>query len=192
MTKTISRREAGALTLLTALTGGAAVAQPYSAQRYPAQPHAGMNHGAMALTAGDQRYVMDFMRIGGVGLRSSQLARSRSGSPLVRAFAEMEYREQVGLSTVLGDISGMRSPPPPTPRFAAAEAALARARGPEFDRLFGLGQIEAHEVALRIQDDYLRGGRNQHLRHVATLARGQILDHLTLLRDGPRLLGARL
>lgn len=190
MTKTISRREAGALALLTTLTGGAAIAQP---RPYPAQSHAGMNHGAMnhgamALTAGDQRYVADFMRIGGVGLRSSQLARSRSGSPLVRAFAEMEFREQTGLSQVLGDISGMRGPPPPDARFAAAEAQLQRARGSEFDVLFGRGQIEAHEVALRIQEDYLRGGRNQHLRHVATLARGQILDHLTLLREGPRLM----
>jgi putative membrane protein len=184
MIKTISRREAGALALLTAFTGGAAAAQP--------RPMPGMNHGAMghgmALTTGDQRYVMDFMRIGGVGLRSSQMARTRSGNPLVRAFAEMEYREQVGLSSVLGDISGMRSPPPPDARFAAAEAALQRAQGPQFDALFGRGQIEAHEVALRIQEDYLRGGRNQHLRHVATLARGQILDHLTLLREGPRLM----
>lgn len=184
MTKTLSRREAGAMALLTALVGGTAAAQP----RGPMSPGMGMG---MAMTAGDQRYVTDFLRVGGVGLRSSQLARSRAASPLVRTFAEMEYREQVGLSQVLGEISGLRTPPPPDARMAAMEAQLARASGPAFDRLFTLGQIEAHQQALRIQEDYLRGGRNMHLRHVATLSRGQILDHLTILREGPRMHGMR-
>ena len=186
MTKTLSRREAGAMAVLTAFAGTAAAAQP----RGPMGP--GMSHTMMGITAGDQRYVMDTLRVGGVALRASQLARTRSASPLVRAFAEMELREQTGLSQVLGEVSGMRGPPPPDPRFAAAEAQLQRARGQQFDVLFGRGQIEAHEVALRVQEDYLRGGRNMHLRHIATLARGQILDHLTLLRDGPRLLNMRM
>jgi predicted outer membrane protein len=186
MTKTLSRREAGAMGMLAALLGGSAAAQPRMSP--PMDPH---RHGAMALTAGDQRYVMDTLRVGGVALRGSQLARSRSASPLVRAFAEMEAREQTGLSQVLGEISGMMGPPPPDPRMAAMEAQLARTSGPAFDRLYGVGQIEGHQQLLRIQEDYLRGGRNAHLRHVATLSRGQILDHLTLLREGPRLLGIR-
>lgn len=184
MTKILSRREAGALAVATALAGGTAAAQPRGSFG-PRPPY-----GTPALTAGDQRYVADTLRVGGVALRSSQLARSRGRSPLVRAFAEMEVREQIGLSQVLGEISGLQGPPPPDPRMAAVEAQLARAGGPAFDRLYGLSQIEGHQQLLRIQEDYLRGGRNPHLRHVATLSRGQILDHLTLLRDGPRLLGA--
>ena len=172
------------MAVLTAFAGGTAVAQP---RMSGPRPH-GM-HGASALTAGDQRYVMDTLRVGGVALRGSQLARSRGASPLVRAFAEMEAREQTGIAQVLSEISGVMGPPPPDGRMAAMEAQLARASGPAFDRLYGLGQIEGHQQLLRIQDDYLRGGRNPHLRHVATLSRGQILDHLTLLREGPRLLG---
>ncbi|MBW3616721.1 MAG: DUF4142 domain-containing protein [Proteobacteria bacterium] len=185
MTKSLSRREAGAMAVLTAFAGTAAVAQP----RGPIGP--GISHSTMGITVGDQRYVMDTLRVGGVALRASQLARSRAASPLVRAFAEMELREQTGLSQVLGEISGVRAPPPPDPRNAALEAQLARVNGPAFDRLYGIGQIEGHQQMLRIQEDYLRGGRNMHLRHIATLSRSQILDHLTLLRDGPRLLGIR-
>ena len=193
MNQTMSRRQAGAATLLAALGAGTVVQAQGMNPPMGRGMGQGMGHDMGAMTAGDQRYVMDFMRIGGVGLRTSALARQRSGSPLVRAFAEMEFREQTGLSQVLGEVSGMRGPPPPPDaRFAAAEAALQRARGQQFDVLFGQGQIEAHQVALRIQEDYLRGGRNMHLRHIATLARGQILDHLTLLRDGPRLMGARM
>lgn len=195
MTRSLSRREAGALTLVTALTGGAAAAQTgYAQPGYGQSPYAPparrRDREMMALNAGDQRYVTDTMRVGGVALRGSRLAQSRSGSPLVRAFAEMEVREQTGIAQVLGEISGMQGPPPPPDaRMAAMEAQLARDRGSAFDSLYGQGQIEGHQQLLRIQEDYLRGGRNTHLRHVATLARGQILDHLTLLRDGPRLLG---
>lgn len=180
MTKSLSRREAGALALVTAFTGTAASAQSH----YPRPAgHAPMGHG-MALTRGDQRYVADTMMAGSAALRTSQLALSRAGSPAVREFAQFEVREQTGISQVLMEISGMRSPPPPDPRMAAMAAELARSRGPMFDRLYVQGQIEGHQRLLRIQEDYLRGGRNAHLRHVATLSRGQILDHLTLLRSG--------
>jgi predicted outer membrane protein len=181
MTKAISRREAGALAFVAAMTGGAAAAQP---MRRPYPP----GHGMAGLTQGDQRYAMDTLRVGGVALRSSQLARSRARMPLLRAFAEMEVREQTGISQIIGEVSGMRAPPPPDPRMAAMEAELMRA-GLGFDELYRRSQIEGHEQLLRIQEDYLRGGRNPHIRHIAMLSRGQILDHLTILREGPRMHG---
>jgi putative membrane protein len=179
MTKMMSRRQAGALALFGAVAGGGAA---------QAQMRAPMAHGA-ALTAGDLRYVADTMRVGGVALRSSQLARGRAAAPTVREFAEMEAREQTTIAQILAEVSGMRGPPPPDPRMAALEAELARARGPIFDRLYVQGQIEGHSQLLRIQEDYIRGGRNPHARHIAMLSRGQILDHLTLLRSGLLLRG---
>lgn len=184
MTQTLTRRHAGLAALLTAFGGTAAAAQPHGYA--PMSPGMGAD---MALTRGDQRYVSDTMMAGSAALQTSQLARIRAASPMARQFAEFEVREQTGIAQVLGEISGMRSPPPPDPRMAAMAAQLERARGPVFDRLYVQGQIEGHNQLLRIQEDYLRGGRNIHLRHVATLARGQILDHLTLLRSGLMLRG---
>ena len=174
MTKTLSRREAGAFALIAGLTGGAGAAQ--------AQTPRGLGGGMAPLTRGDQRYVTDTMRAGSAALRTSQLALRQASMPMVRQFAEFEVREQTGISQVLLDIAGPLAPPPPDPRMAAMEAQLTRLRGPAFDRLYVQGQIEGHSVLLRIQEDYLRGGRNLHIRHIATLARGQILDHLTVLR----------
>jgi len=174
MTKSISRREAGALALLTALVGGTA-----SAHEEVRRP--GPHHG-MGLTVGDQRYAMDTLSAGSAALLTSRMALSRAASQTVRQFAEFEVREQTGIAQILTEISGMRSPPPPDPRMAAMADQLRRTGGSVFDRLYVQGQIEGHTQLLRIQETYLRGGRNPHIRHIALLSRGQILDHLTVLR----------
>jgi predicted outer membrane protein len=179
MTKSMSRREAGALALVATLTGGAGAAQ---AQMAPGMGRGPMSHGMASLTRGDQRYVMDTMRAGSAALRTSQLALRQAAMPMVRQFAEFEVREQTGISQILMDMAGPMAPPPPDPRMAAMEAQLMRMRGPVFDRMYVQAQVEGHQMLLRIQEDYLRGGRNQHVRHIATLSRGQILDHLTVLR----------
>jgi putative membrane protein len=170
MTKTVSRREAGALALLTALaSAGAAQAQP-------------MGHAVGPLTRGDQRYALDTLRAGSAALRTSQLALRSAADPMVRQFAEMEAREQTTVAQIIRELSGAGAPPPPDPRMAAMEAQLMRLRGPAFDRMYVQGQIEGHTTLLRIQEDYIRGGRNRHMQHIAMLSRGQILDHLTVLR----------
>jgi putative membrane protein len=175
MTKLMSRRQAGVLTLLATATGAGGAAQAQAS-------YGGMRPGMGALTRGDQRYVMDTMRAGSAALRTSQLALRQAAMPMVRQFAEFEVREQTGISQVLMEIAGPMAPPPPDPRMATMEAQLMRLRGPVFDRMYVQGQIEGHTMLLRVQEDYLRGGRTPHLRHIATLARGQILDHLTVLR----------
>jgi putative membrane protein len=173
MTKSISRREAGALALLTAFIGGTASA--HEEVRRPGPHHAG-------LTVGDQRYAVDTLSAGSAALLTSRMALSRASLPMVRQFAEFEVREQTGVAQILTEISGMRSPPPPDPRMAAVAEQLRRTAGSVFDRLYVQGQIEGHTQLLRIQETYLRGGRNPHIRHIATLSRGQILDHLAVLR----------
>jgi hypothetical protein len=55
--------------------------------------------------------------------------------------------------------------------------------GGTFDREYFDAQTQGHERLLRIQDDYLRSGRNLDSINVAKLARGMIKEHLQLLAD---------
>jgi len=134
---------------------------------------------SMAMGADEQRHVMETALTGQVALRSSQLALQRTQNPGVRQFATFEVEEQTGVATVLQELSGM-APPPLDPARQAILAALEPIpAGPAFDRAYLQAQLTGHQELLEIQDDYLRVGRNPHNRHVALLARGRILEHIT-------------
>ena len=55
--------------------------------------------------------------------------------------------------------------------------------GADFSREFFLVQSEAHQQLLRIQEDYLKLGREPASINVAKLADGLIREHLQLLSD---------
>ena len=164
-----------------------AAASTAHAQRGPY----GMSAPAMAaMTMGqdEMRYAADTGMTGAVALQTSQIALRKASDPRVRSFAQSEVMEQETISRILmenAQLAGQpMAPPRPDPRMAGMITELDRARGgPMFDAMYVRGQIQGHEQLLRIQEDYLRGGRNVHVRHVAMQARGQIMDHLKILRD---------
>jgi putative membrane protein len=53
--------------------------------------------------------------------------------------------------------------------------------GPEFDKEYLQGQKEGHQELLKIQETYIRSGRQREAVNVSKLARGQIKEHLALL-----------
>jgi putative membrane protein len=55
--------------------------------------------------------------------------------------------------------------------------------GADFSREFFLVQSDAHQQLLRIQEDYLKLGREPASINVAKLADGLIREHLQLLSD---------
>jgi putative membrane protein len=55
--------------------------------------------------------------------------------------------------------------------------------GADFSREFFLVQSEAHQQLLRVQEDYLKLGREPASINVAKLADGLIREHLQLLSD---------
>ena len=151
---------------------------------------------AMVMGQDEVRYAADTAMTGAVAQQTSQIALRKASDPRVRSFAESEVMEQETLSRILmehAQMMGQPMPPPrPDPRMAGMIADLERARpGPAFDAAYMRGQIDGHEQLLRIQESYIRGGRNLHLRHVAMLARGQITDHLKMLRDAQANMGRR-
>lgn len=143
-----------------------------------AAPAIAQHSGHMGpMTDAERRHVMDTLQIGGVSLRTSQLAQSRAGRPLVRQFANFEAEEATTIATILGEISGM-APPPPRPADQRVIERLQRVRGAAFDREYLIGQLDGHQRLLRVQERYLNEGRNQHHRHIAMLARGRIIEHI--------------
>ncbi len=143
---------------------------------------------AMTMGQDEMRYVNEQGMLGAASIQTSQLALRKASDPKVRSFAQSEITEQETVARILMEHSQMTgapmAPPRPDPRMAAMAAELERApRGATFDQAYVRGQIAAHEQALRLQEDYIRGGRNLHLKHVAMLARGQITDHLKMLRE---------
>ena len=139
---------------------------------------------AMAMPMGDaeRRHAMDTLRVGGLALRTSQMAQGKARGPRVREFADFEVAEQTTIAEIIREMSGM-TPPPPDARARTVMARLERAQGRAFEDAYVAAQIEGHNELLGIQERYLREGRNMHHRHVAMLARGQIKEHLTLLND---------
>lgn len=172
--------------LVTALAVGAFAVPAVSVQAQPLRDR--LAAAARMADFGQAEY--DYMaRVGPLGqaaLQSSQYARSQASDPWVRSFAESEIAEQQTLAEILTEL-GRQSGRPlpqarPDPRTARELAMLQRERGERFDDAYLRMQREGHEELLRAQDEYLRTGRNMHVRHVAMLARGQINDHIRNLQ----------
>lgn len=144
--------------------------------------------GGADMGPAEQRYAMDTGMIGALALQTSRVAQQRVSDQRLRDLAESEIMEQETLSRILMEHAQMAgrpmAQPAPDPRMAYMITELERARpGVQFDRTYLRGQIQGHEQLLRVQEEYIRAGRNTHLRHVAMLARGQIMDHLKQLRE---------
>jgi predicted outer membrane protein len=136
-----------------------------------------MPMGDMSMGPAEERHARDTLMIGAVALETSRIALSRASRPLVRQFAEFEVEENSTLAQILGELTGM-TPPPPAPADRRLIERLQRARAPQLDREYLLGQIDGHRRALEVQERYSSNGRNRHHRHIAMLARGRIREHL--------------
>lgn len=172
--------------LSAAMLAATLIAAPASAQTSRAAPSAAAMKAAMEFGKTEQDYGMQTGMTGAVALRTSEIAVRQASNPMVKSFAESEVMEQSTLSKVLMEHSQMAGrplpPPQPDPAMAGMITQLQAARGADFDRMYIRGQIDGHEKLLTIQENYIRSGRNAHLKHVAMLARGHIMDHLKALR----------
>lgn len=170
----MDRRTFGTSMLLGAFGVAAAPAVAQGRRR----PMAGM----MPMGPAEMRHVRETLQIGAVALQSSELALDRASDDDVRRFATAEVDEQRGVAMILREISGM-APPPPGPADRAALQRLQGARGEAFERDYIAAQLDGHDRLLRVQDQYLAQGRNQHHRHIAMLAASRIREHIADLRD---------
>jgi putative membrane protein len=135
--------------------------------------------------------------IGCLTLLVSRMATEKISIPKLKEFALLEAAEQ---ETMLDVLKSLRSPGQVKGAVVPLSDADLEARlvplglqivkkmrameaGADFSREFFLVQSEAHQQLLRVQEDYLKLGREPASINVAKLADGLIREHLQLLSD---------
>ena len=169
----MDRRQA-ARTLVFGVVG-AGIATAASAQTYYPPP----------LPPAEAAEAAETGQVGSLSLYASRVAQHRAYRTDVREFADFETAEQTTIGEILQELTG--APPPPLSYAQRADLErLESLGGPAFEHEYVRLQLEGHRQLLAIQDRYLAYGRVPSMRHVALLARGQILEHLRLLTDVQR------
>jgi putative membrane protein len=159
-----------------------------------------MTRAASGETPGpaETRLIQQTLPIGALSLAVSRVAEPKVRAPRLREFARFEIAEQETVADVLkslqnpgAPVSGTVTPPSDAdlePHLdARARETLQKMRsaraGAEFDREYIDAQTDGHQQLLRIQEDYLKSGRNLGAVNFSKMASGMIKEHLQLLSD---------
>jgi putative membrane protein len=175
------------LTGLAAMVAGPVFAQSQSARR-PGIGNAGTP---------EMQWIEQMTPIGSLSLAVSRVAQEKAQFSKLKEFAQFEVAEQETVADVLkslqnaGIVNGIIKPPSEAEveehLDAQGKQALQMMRsaqaGSTFDRDYLDAQTDGHQKLLRIQEDYLKFGRNIDAVNVAKLASGMIKEHLQLLAD---------
>lgn len=121
-------------------------------------------------------------------IQSSQLALSRSQNPAIRQFAGMMIAEHSAMSQQLAEAAQADGIPPALYRMLPPQAAILRRLdgAADFDRAYAREQVAAHELALRLHQDYAARGAAPSLRAAAAAAAPAVYRHLLTVRSWPR------
>jgi putative membrane protein len=158
-----------------------------------------------APSKGEEEWISKTMPIGALSLAVSRVALDKARFPKLKEFAQFEVAEQETVADVLkalqnpGDVTGTVKAPTDAELHSSLDQAAKQTlekmqsakEGATFDHDYLDAQVEGHEQLLRIQDDYLKSGRDLDGINVAKLARGQIKEHLRLLADIKNEMGAK-
>lgn len=121
---------------------------------------------------------------GMVALQTSDVALEKARNAKVKEFAKFEHDEQTTVAEILKSMAPNMPPPMLDPKMAEMVQMLkGMAAGAAFDKAYVTGQIEGHEMLLKIQEDYIKAGKNREQLGVAKLVRGMVKEHLVLLGD---------
>lgn len=116
-------------------------------------------------------------------IQSSQLALQMSQNPAVRAFAQMLINDHMRMSQQMvatAQAAGLNPPPPVLlPQHQAMLDQLRAAAPGTFDTAFRDVQINAHQQALALHQNYAASGDVPALRNLAAGAVPAIQAHLT-------------
>ncbi len=115
-------------------------------------------------------------------IQSGQLATQMSQNPAVRNFGNLLVAHHSFTTQQLmaaAQTAGMTPPPPALLPNHQALLDQLRAAGPNFDIAFRDAQVQAHQEALTLHQNYANGGDQPALRTVAAAAVPIIQQHLT-------------
>lgn len=119
-------------------------------------------------------------------IQSSQLHHRQGQDPRLHSFASMliDHHTRTTNATMAAARSAGLSPPPPTlmPLQRQMIERLQGLRGAEFDREYLRQQVLAHEIALRVHENYAKAGDTPSLRTSASAAVPVVRGHLDQAR----------
>jgi putative membrane protein len=120
-------------------------------------------------------------------IQSGQLAMQASQNAGVRNFANMIIADHTRSTQMVASAaaSARLNPPPPTmlpPQQAMLDQLRAAGTGPAFDMAFQQVQIQAHQSALALHQNYAAGGDVPALRTVAGQIVPVVQGHLNMLQ----------
>jgi putative membrane protein len=120
-------------------------------------------------------------------IQSSQIALRKAQRADVRQFANMliQHHQTMTQQVMAAARAAGHTPPPPMlmPIHREMIAQLNAASPAEFDSLFLLQQVTAHELALNLHTAYAQGGDTPQLRSVAQTAVPIVTQHLEQARQ---------
>jgi putative membrane protein len=119
-------------------------------------------------------------------IQSSQLATSRAQNSAVRQFAQMLIEHHTMTTQQLtAAATAAGTPPSPSlmPMQAEMISQLQGENGAGFDQLYLRQQVQAHEMALALHQNYARNGDTPTLRTVAQAAVPIVRQHLDRARS---------
>lgn len=134
----------------------------------------------------------DYLRASLMGdmfeVQAAQVAQNKSQNPYIQNFAQLMARDHGAirdeLASILKQSSFDFSPPSDLDNeHAAMVDQLKDLANGSFDRSYIQQQIEAHEAALRLQNNYAKAGRDQQLRKFAAEIVPKIRAHLELAKQ---------
>ena len=147
-------------------------------------PSGSMN---MAMGEAEMKHTRDTLMAGMVALETSRVALEKARNDQVKKYAQFEKDEQEGIAEVLKSMMDPAAASSTMPLQGEDAAMVQKMQGmqagAEFDRMYVQGQIEGHQKLLRIQEEYIRQGRNREHLNVAKLARGHIKEHIEDFTD---------
>ncbi|MGA7324490.1 MAG: DUF4142 domain-containing protein [Rhodomicrobium sp.] len=129
----------------------------------------------------EERYIEDTLALGDISLATSRLAQRNVHHRRVRTFAEYETAEQELIGSLLRSFGG-RVPAEAREERRDEARDLRELRGERFDEAFLDAQAEGHEHLLRVQNEFIKTGRDDDLQTIAKLIRGRIQEHVDLIQ----------
>ena len=137
------------------------------------------DHGRLG--EAEERHIRETLELGAVSLESSRLAKERARELWVKKFAEYEAAEQETLGELLRSMGAKLSQEARGDRQQIRQD-LRVSSGREFEDAYLEVQAKGHGELLRIQEDYIKSGRNEAHLALAKLMRGQVREHIDMIR----------
>lgn len=192
------------LALLTAtalLAAGPALAQTQTQttqQRTTTQPM-GAHPGTTTTTTTTRAEVVnapEFARMAAISdmfeIQSSQMAEQRSQNPQVKQFAQRMVTDHTKTTNEMkqlmqqagsGPLHNMQMPSGLDQKHQALLTQLQQAQGPQFDQMYIQQQVQAHQMAVDMFQNYARSGDNAQLKQFASQTLPALQQHLQMAQE---------